>query len=330
MRRFARRLLLIIGIIFLIGVAEISLVEGVSAIDALFSAFTMFLTGEPGGLHFDEISTFTKGTAVLLILLGAVAMAAVFGLVADYLLSSRLEQLLGSAFGAMENHVILVGMSRVGYRILEELRWFGNDVCVIEAEDNEFTRKARDLDNVQVLIGDIHSPEILQQANVEKARSLIVVSDDDLVNVEVALNARELKPDLPIVLRMFDQRMARKLQSAFNIRCAFSTTALAAPAFAAAAQGDSLLNSFRLGGDTMLVTADIEIEQGGKLSKTPFEKIRREVDFTVLRHVPRGRPEKLHPQNIGSLAAGDRLTVVCSLEALKKLRELNSKVPAAL
>src|SRR6185436_14638016 len=72
-------------------------------------------------------------------------------------------------------------------------------------------------------------------------------TDQDLVNIEVALDARRLRPDIPVVVRLFDQDLARQLETALDIRRALGMSALAAPSFAAAAMGDSILASFPVG-----------------------------------------------------------------------------------
>ena len=45
------------------------------------------------------------------------------------------------------------------------------------------------------------------------AKSLIAATDDDLVNLEVALHARQVRPDIRVVLRMFDHDLASKIRS---------------------------------------------------------------------------------------------------------------------
>ena len=71
-------------------------------------------------------------------------------------------------------------------------------------------------------------------AGIAHARAVVCVINDDLTNLDVALTARQAHPDIRIVLRVFNDALTQKLQSAFNIKTAFSTSALDAPTFAAA------------------------------------------------------------------------------------------------
>ncbi len=60
-------------------------------------------------------------------------------------------------------------------------------------------------------------------------------TDDQLANLEIALDAREINPGIKVVMRMFDVEFARKVEKGFGIHTAFSCSALTAPIFAAAA-----------------------------------------------------------------------------------------------
>lgn len=329
MRDFAKKVLAGVSLIFLVGFIEIWFVEQIPPADALFSAFTLFLTGDAGSLHFDHVNPITKIYASLMMMTGAIAMAVAFGFVADFLLSTRLQQLIGKKAKKMKNHVILAGLGQTGFRIFEELQHFGDQVTVLESMDNEFTNKLRRKGHV-VILGDLHSSEILEEANIATAKSLIVATDDDLVNVELSVNAKELRPDINIVLRMFDQRLANKLQGAFGIRAAFSATALAAPAFAAASHCDTVVDSIHLG-EHLLVTAEMEVTKKSELARYTFLKLQKEVEMTVLSYQALGRKAEMHPRNLGGLHAGDKMTVICTLPNLEKLHEMNlPKIPLAV
>ncbi|MBV9852706.1 MAG: potassium channel family protein, partial [Armatimonadetes bacterium] len=68
-----------------------------------------------------------------------------------------------------------------------------------------------------------------------------------LDNLRAAVVAREVAPQVPVVLRAFDPALADQLEQGLNIRRAYSVSALAAPAFVAAACGDQVLETLRLG-----------------------------------------------------------------------------------
>ena len=76
---------------------------------------------------------------------------------------------------------------------------------------------------------------------------MLALSESDLENLRGAVAARDLAPTVPVVLRAFDPLLADQLEQGWNVRRAYSVSALAAPAFVAAACGDAVLETLRLG-----------------------------------------------------------------------------------
>ena len=62
----------------------------------------------------------------------------------------------------------------------------------------------------------------------------MAVTSDDLVNLETALTARGRNPDVPVVMRIFDPKLAERLDRGVELDITRSMSALAAPVFAAA------------------------------------------------------------------------------------------------
>ena len=120
------------------------------------------------------------------------------------------------------DHIILCGLGHVGYRILERLLQWNLDVVVIEKNDgSQFLQRVQQL-KVPVLLMDARQEESLEAAGLHHARTLVIATNDDLANVEIALDARRLNPGIRVVLRMFDEQIANKLRDAFNLEVAFS------------------------------------------------------------------------------------------------------------
>lgn len=153
----------------------------------------------------------------------------------------------------MQGHFIVCGFGIIGYRICEMLHRLGERVVVVTQGGHEERLAAARANGVEILIGDARDPALLRRAGVERARAVLVVAANDLVNVEISLDALKLRPDLPVVVRLFDQNLARQLESAFSIRRALGMAVLAAPNFAAAAIGREVVGSFRFDDDKLVV-----------------------------------------------------------------------------
>jgi Trk K+ transport system NAD-binding subunit len=126
------------------------------------------------------------------------------------------------------------------------------------------------------------------------------------------------------VLRMFDARLAEKVQRGFGIHTAFSTSALAAPVFAAAATRAQIDYSFYV--DDMLVNvARTTIQSGSALEGLTIAQVEKDLDISVILYKGLATVD-LHPAPEITLRAGDCLVVFASLEALARLRKLGGKV----
>lgn len=133
------------------------------------------------------------------------------------------------------DHVVLCGLGHLGSRILELLEAEGADVVVVERDGtSRFAVEAKERGNA-VLIDDMRDDRVLVQAGIAHARCLIAATNDDMANLEVALDARRINPKIRVLIRFLDQRIGAKIQDAFDLDEAFSSAALAAPIIAAKA-----------------------------------------------------------------------------------------------
>jgi len=103
-------------------------------------------------------------------------------------------------------------------------------------------------DGVRTLDAQAVQPgETLRAAGLAGAGALLALSESDLDNLHAAVAAYDIAPDVPVILRAFDPLLADQLEQGWNVRRAYSVSALAAPAFVAAACGDDVLETLRLG-----------------------------------------------------------------------------------
>ncbi|MSP61857.1 MAG: hypothetical protein EXR72_16290 [Myxococcales bacterium] len=166
---------------------------------------------------------------------------------------------------AHRNHVVLCGLGHLGARILDQLLLTGAQVVVLERDPLASSLAQAKGTGVPVLIRDMKDDQALIDAGVEHARCLIIATNDDMANLEVALDARRLNPKIKVLMRMFDQRIADKIKDAFTIDQAFSSAALAAPLVAAMAQGGRVLATYPIGG-VVYTTTELRVETASALA----------------------------------------------------------------
>lgn len=215
-----------------------------------------------------------------------------------------------------ENHIIVCGLGNVGMRVVQHLRRMGEDVvCIEKNEDNLFLAEMEQL-GVSVIVANTRSSQCLEDAGVRKAKAVIAVTDDDLANMESCLNARELVPGIKVVMRMFDQKLAEKVERSFGIN-AFSASALSAPVFALAAVSADILSSFEFGG-TIVNAVQIPIKDGGILHGLTVDDVRRKYGVTILLHEHDGTSD-WNPAPDRVLKAGTRLLAVTDSNNIHKV-----------
>ncbi len=219
------------------------------------------------------------------------------------------------------NHVIICGLGKVGYRVAMELLKLGREVVAIEINpEGRFVEKAQAL-NIPIIIANARRSENLIKAGVKRADVVIPCTDDELVNLDIALDARELNPHAKIVMRMFDPDLARRVEKGLGIHTAFSTSALAAPSFAAAAMRFKVRHSFYVG-DQLLNLSEVVIGPASRLIGWRIGQLEQELDLSVVMY--RGATgDDMHPSDQCCLNQGDTVLVIASLDALRHLNELN-------
>ncbi|HEX6904651.1 MAG TPA: NAD(P)-binding protein [Thermoanaerobaculia bacterium] len=209
----------------------------------------------------------------------------------------------------MSGHIIVCGVGDVGYQVVELLHRLGESVVVVAERVDEERRLALEDRSIRILFGNARNERLLLEAGLQSAKGLITVTDKDLVNIEIALDSRRLCPDLPIVLRLFDQDLARQLESVLDVRRALGMSALAAPSFAAAALGGSVLASFTL--DDIPFVLGRQIVGDGPLRRCPnVGAVSRFYHLqTLLREKP-GEGCAFLPGADEPLQPGDRLSLL--------------------
>jgi voltage-gated potassium channel len=114
----------------------------------------------------------------------------------------------------MKDHVIVCGSGRTGSQVIEELLMAGEDFVVVE-RDREKVEQLRELmPEVSVIEGDATMDHFLEEARVDRARGLIACLSADTDNLFVCLTARDLRSDIEIIARAFEEENVPKLYRA--------------------------------------------------------------------------------------------------------------------
>lgn len=146
---------------------------------------------------------------------------AIFGYFAAQIFDSIAHKVLGGAWrekkrrkmiDELRDHIIVCGYGRVGRRAAEELRHAGVPYVVLDfsSEARESAEQIGDL----YIEGSGAEDEDLVRAGINRARGILIASDDDGDNMYITLSAKSQRPDLTVIARASTEEAERKLRLA--------------------------------------------------------------------------------------------------------------------
>jgi Trk K+ transport system NAD-binding subunit len=216
------------------------------------------------------------------------------------------------------DHIIVVGLGNVGTAVTGQLHDLGFDVVCIDNNPNaNGIAMARQL-GLPVVIGDAFREETLRAASLEDCLALVSVTSQDIVNLETALNARSLREDLRVVLRLADDDLAERLQKTIGNTVSRSVPYLAAPAFAAAMLEHQVLRTIAVGRHVLLI-ADVLVGDQAGLAGSFVRDTEQDGQARVLAlQVSGGAGLDWSPRRGYRLTGGDRLIVLATRRGLSR------------
>ncbi len=216
--------------------------------------------------------------------------------------------------------ILVCGLQHTGYRVVNALLALQQPVVALNFAPEALAEQLH-VRGVPVVYGDFRQHTVLEQAGLRTASALIACSEDDMVNFETLLRARELVPGLRVVMRIFEESLGEQLQRAFGIDAIYSTSAIAAPLFVAEALNMHIVQPVTVSGaqfGTPQSIAHLTVEPNSRLDHTAIGELTRQQNLTVLLHI---RKDEVHipPDPAQILAPGDEIVVLASEEKLRGL-----------
>jgi Trk K+ transport system NAD-binding subunit len=291
---------------------------GMNWVDAFyFSTETITTTGY-GDYSFLQQPTWLRLVAAGMMFAGVTTTALLVAFIADLLLSQRFLRSAGRRrVHHLRNHIIVVGLSALGMRVVSDLIGAGYDVAVIERdENNRYLTSAARLD-VPVIFGDATLRETLESARVDRARAVAVLTRDDMVNIETGIVLAKMlgtpvtpdvvRTDVPLVLRVYDRALGFAVAQRFGFDNVRSTVELAAPWFIGAAMGLKVLGTFSVG-QSSFVVGGMHVAAGSELDGLRMFEL--STHTRVIAITRPNTPVTLHPRRDAHLRAGDTVYLV--------------------
>ena len=214
-----RTLYITIGLmVFIISSGTIGymLIEGYGFLDAVYMTVITIAT-----VGFGEVNPLSDGGKIFTVFLIIISFG-IFGYVVSSITRLIFEGVLHQSYKEyqvrkkitkLQDHVIVCGYGRNGFQATTELISHNEKVVIVEKREHVVERILENPDLLYVM-GNASSEEVLEVAQIRKAKALITALPNDADNIFVVLTAREMNPGLKIISRASNFGSDAKLRRA--------------------------------------------------------------------------------------------------------------------
>ncbi|AUG80749.1 hypothetical protein CFP65_6080 [Kitasatospora sp. MMS16-BH015] len=272
------------------------------------------------GAHASASDALQRVAQVLITFCGITFMPVFTAIVVDALATGRRG--LPKAPGAgTRDHVVVVGLGNVGTRVATLVREAGVPVVCVERDPQARGIAAVRALGLPVLVGDAPLESQLLRARVQHCRALVAVTPDDATNLEAALEARALRGEVRIVVRLFDDDFAQHVYATLGNVASRSVSYLSAPAFAAALMGREVLGTLSVYRHVLLI-AELAADEGSGLLGLNLNEIEHGGGVRVIAVRLARRPDDYqwnYADRARRLTPGDHVVVAATRGGLARL-----------
>ena len=319
---------LVFLLVIAIGVFGYMYLSDTTFINALY--MTVITITTVGFREIHPLSDAEKLFTIFLILMSLVALGYAARVLTEYIASGEVFEKIKfkkvqKKIEGLSEHAIVCGYGRNGKQAVTKLLKFKKPFIIIENNSERISEI--ESDNLLYIKGDATIDEVLINAGIEKAASLITALPSDADNLYVVLSARQLNQKLTIVSRASNDSSDSKLRIA---------------------GANNVIMPDKLGGDHMaslLVTPDIvefvdmlsvDTENATNLEEILVEDLpkeflsksirdldlRRKTGCTVIGYKTSDNKYVINPEADTKLISNSKLIVLGSAEQIQKLNKL--------
>lgn len=253
--------------------------------------------------------------ALGLTLAGTAFVGVLYAILTQALLSSKFQFIQHRPPVPKQEHVVIIGLGRIGQQVAELLRDLRQPLVGMTLGVDA---DAAFLPDLPIVTSNLNTA--LVQANCATAKSVAIVTADEILNLEIALMIQTLAPELRLVLRTAGQHLSELLPQILPQAQIIDIQAVAAAAFAGAAFGENIIDLFRFNNQTILV-AEYQIESIDTLNGLLLADVAYGYEAMPILHQSPDRSAKLLPPDDIRLKVGDRLILLATIDALRRIEQ---------
>jgi voltage-gated potassium channel len=167
----------------------------------------------------DNLVTTESGRVftIFLIIISWASFAYSVSVITSHLVEGEITQLINryrnqNHIKKMKNHTIIIGFGRNGRQAAAELKKRGSEFIIIEKSHELIINNL--YKNYQFSEGDATHDEILVEAGIERASSVLITLPTDADNLFITISARSLNKTIQIISRAASDSAVKKLKIA--------------------------------------------------------------------------------------------------------------------
>lgn len=149
------------------------------------------------------------------VIIGTASFAIALGTLLGPVIQARFAKVLGRMseedLDLLNDHILILGYSDIVRAILDDLQ-DNNDILVV-SPDGDIVRELTD-QGISALTAEPDDEDSLRNAGVERARTVIVATNDDAADALTILTVRQLNPDIQIFAIATNRENMGKLERA--------------------------------------------------------------------------------------------------------------------
>ncbi len=202
-------------VLLIIGVIGFMFMSGYRWIDALYMTVITVTT-----VGFGEVRPLDDGSkmfTIFLILTSIIIVGYAISVITEYILSkNNFEDLkqkkMQKKIDSLSGHIIICGYGRNGKQAASKLMAYKKPFVVIERNKELIEKHQSEM--VPFVHGNANEDDILLQAGIDRATTLISALPNDADNLFVVLSARQINKEMTIISRASQETSYNKLKLA--------------------------------------------------------------------------------------------------------------------
>ncbi|BAU63251.1 TrkA domain-containing protein [Stanieria sp. NIES-3757] len=248
-----------------------------------------------------------------LTLIGQAFVGVLYALLTDALVTSRFQFFNSAPPIPQRHHVVIITLNRLAQKVVAILQELNQPLVGIDSTN--FNQHG--LSDLPLVEGN--TTEALAQVNLAHAKSIVLLGDDNLENLEIGLMAHALNPAIPLIIRTQDRQFSDNISPLFPYAKVLCDAVFSAEVFACAAFGENVLSFFHLSNRIVMVT-EYNIEEGDTLNGLLLSEIAHGYGVVpILYQKYQQHHYSLMPWNDVRVKIGDRLIVLATSHGLQRI-----------